>query len=203
MKQLLTVLLIGIVWIACNSNDKSAKELPVEEVKPLTVSKNSDRFNTSFDKMLNAYLLVKDALVEYDTSRANSAATALAALSDTLNMDDIKGDTSGAIVAAAKNFAGVITGSAKGFTGETDMVKKKKEFQMISDALYDLVRIVKYDRRKLYHQHCPMAFNDEEEAYWISTSNQVVNPYLGQKHPKYKDGMLHCGDITDSLDFSK
>jgi hypothetical protein len=203
MKQLLILFMLGIGLIACNSNDKSTKELPVEEIKPLTVSKNSERFNTSFDKMLNSYLLVKDALVEYDTSKANMASMALAALADSLNMEEIKGDTSGAIVAAAKNFAGVISGSARGLIGETDIVKKKKEFQMISDALYDLVRIVKYDRRKLYHQHCPMAFNDDGEAYWISTSNEVVNPYLGKKHPKYKDGMLHCGDITDSLDFSK
>jgi hypothetical protein len=74
---------------------------------------------------------------------------------------------------------------------------------MISEALYNLVRTVKYDRQKLYHQHCPMAFNDEEEAWWISNSNKIENPYLGKKHPKYKGTMIGCGDITDSLDFSK
>ncbi|HTE12434.1 MAG TPA: hypothetical protein VK645_16485, partial [Chitinophagaceae bacterium] len=60
-----------------------------------------------------------------------------------------------------------------------------------------------YDRQKLYHQHCPMAFNDDEEAWWISNSNKIINPYLGRKHPKYKATMEGCGDITDSLDFSK
>jgi hypothetical protein len=48
-----------------------------------------------------------------------------------------------------------------------------------------------------------MAFNDTEEAFWLSDKNRVVNPYLGSKHPKYKGSMLHCGDITDSLDFRK
>ncbi len=46
-----------------------------------------------------------------------------------------------------------------------------------------------------------MAFNDEFEAWWISTQPEIVNPYLGKKHSKYKDAMLRCGDITDTLDF--
>jgi hypothetical protein len=202
MKQLLMIFLVSSVLIACNSNDKSAAEAPVEEIKPLSVSKNSEAFNTSFDKMLNAYLVVKDALVEYDTAKANAASNQLTNLADSLNVEAIKGDSTGTIISTAKNYAGTIAGSAKALVGEQDLVKKKKEFQMISDALYDLVRIVKYDGQKLYHQHCPMAFGDEE-AYWISNSNEVVNPYLGKKHSKYKDAMLHCGDVTDSLDFRK
>jgi len=47
-----------------------------------------------------------------------------------------------------------------------------------------------------------MAFNDSDEAYWLSNSREIVNPYLGKKHPRYKAGMLACGDLTDSLDFS-
>lgn len=73
---------------------------------------------------------------------------------------------------------------------------------MISDAMYDLVRTVNFDRQIIYHQHCPMAFNDSEGAYWLSNSRAVINPYLGKKHPKYKAAMLACGEVTDSLDFS-
>jgi hypothetical protein len=203
MKQVLFLFFSLLLLLACNNTDKPAAETPAEETKPLSVSKNSEAFNMAFENMLNAYLLVKDALVEYDTAKANTASRALSTLADSLNVDAIKGDTSGTIIAAAKTFAGTIAGSAKGLAGETDLVKKKKEFQMISDAFYDLVRIVKYDRRKIYHQHCPMAFNDDEGADWISISSEIVNPYLGKKHPKYKDGMLHCGDVTDSLDFGK
>jgi hypothetical protein len=48
-----------------------------------------------------------------------------------------------------------------------------------------------------------MAFNDEEEANWLSNSSKVVNPYLGKHHPKYKAGMLHCGDVVDSVDYTR
>jgi hypothetical protein len=48
-----------------------------------------------------------------------------------------------------------------------------------------------------------MAFKDSEEAYWLTSTNKIVNPYLGKKHPTYKDKMLGCGEIIDSLDFAK
>jgi hypothetical protein len=48
-------------------------------------------------------------------------------------------------------------------------------------------------------QECPMAFNDTETANWISNSSEIINPYLGNNHPKYKAGMLHCGELKDSI----
>jgi hypothetical protein len=187
--------------VTCKSDSKPV----VAEVKQeaLTVSKNTPAFNESFEKVLSAYFSLKTALTEYDTVAANTAAGRLSVAADSLDTEQIQGDTTGAIQEMAKNYAGTITGSATALIGETDIIKKKTEFKMISDALYDLVRTVKYDRQKLYHQHCPMAFNDTEEAWWISTSNKIENPYLGKKHPKYKGAMLECGDITDSLDFRK
>lgn len=186
----------------CQSGDKPVV-IEAPKTEALTISKNTPAFNESFEKVLNAYLSLKAALIEYDTAAANAAAGRLSVAADSLDTEQIKGDTTGAIKEVAKNYAGTMVGSATALIGETDIVKKKTEFKMISDALYDLVRTVKYDRQKLYHQHCPMAFNDTEEAWWISTSNKIENPYLGKKHPKYKGAMLECGDITDSLDFRK
>jgi hypothetical protein len=206
-KVIIGVVVIALVGFAVYKfafSSKGENGKPAEPVQqPLAVSKNSDVFNQSFEKMLTAYLELKNALIEYDTVAANTAAGTLAIVSDSLKVDELKGDTTGAIKEMAANYAGTIVGSSKALAGEKELGKKKTEFRMISDALYDLVRTVKYDRQKIYHQHCPMAFNDTEEAWWISTSNKVENPYLGKKHPKYKSGMLNCGDITDSLDFTK
>ena len=46
-----------------------------------------------------------------------------------------------------------------------------------------------------------MAFNDNEEAYWLSNTRSIVNPYLGKKHPRYAGGMVTCGSIADSIDY--
>lgn len=183
-----------------SKNDKRPGE-PKQQA--LSISKNSPAFNESFEKILNAYFALKAAITDYDTAKANAASKELAVFADSLKTAEIKGDSTGDIQKLADNFSGTISGSAKGLAGETDFIKKKREFQMISDALYNLTRTVKYDRQKLYHQHCPMAFNDEEEAWWISNDHKIENPYLGRKHPKYKGTMIECGDITDSLDFSK
>jgi hypothetical protein len=199
---ILAALGFGIYKLAF-TDKKEVSTVVSEKDKPLTLSKNSDAFNESFEKLLNVYFSLKQAITDYDTVKANAAARELAINAEGLKVNEIKGDTTGAIKETAKMYTGTINGSAKGLAGETDLVKKKREFQMISDALYDLSRTVKYDRMKLFHQHCPMAFNDSEEASWLSNSGEVVNPYLGSKHPKYKDKMLHCGDVTDSLDFRK
>jgi len=175
----------------------------VTKVAPLAISKNSVAFNTSFEALLNSYFSLKEALADYDTLKANAAAKTMVGFADSLKTSEIRGDSTGDIRKMADNFAGTISGSAKGLIGETDLIKKKREFSMISESLYNLVRTVRYDRQKLYHQHCPMAFNDEEEAWWISNSNKIDNPYLGRKHPKYKASMVNCGDVTDSLDYSK
>lgn len=164
-------------------------------------SKNSDSFNQSFEKLLTAYYSLKDAMVEYDTVHANAASRQIANYADSLLTQQSTQDSSRLWV-SAKNYAGTITGSALALVAEPEILSKKKEFQMISDAMYDLVQTVNYDRQLIYRQHCPMAFNDAEEAHWLSNSRMVVNPYFGKKHPKYKSGMLHCGDVTDSLNYN-
>lgn len=194
---------IGIIVDKIFFSKKADTVADAPKQAALSSSKNSAAFNDSFEKLLNGYFSLKEALADYDTGRANVAAIQVAGYADSLKTNEIKGDSTGDIRKTAADFAGTISGSAKGLKGETDLTKKKREFSMISEALYNLVRTVRYDKQKLYHQHCPMAFNDEEEAWWISNSNQIDNPYLGRKHPKYKATMTGCGDITDSLDFSK
>jgi len=207
MKKLVIGILVLVAVFAVYKLFFADKKTAVADNEPkqeaLTVSKNTAAFNASFEKMLNSYFALRDALTDYDTLKANAASRQLAADADSLKTDEIQGDTTGTLRQVAKDFAGTINGSAQGLVGEQDLIKKKREFQLISEGLYNLVRTVKYDKQKLYHQHCPMAFNDEEEAWWLSNSNKIVNPYLGNKHPKYKATMQGCGDITDSLDFSK
>lgn len=166
---------------------------PKEE--PLTISENSGAFNASFDKLLSAYFSIKDALFAGDTVKANAAASQLIIAADSLRTDEIIGDSTGAIKATATDFAGTISGSGKGLMGENGIEAKRKEFEMITDALWSLTRTVKYAGTKVYYQYCPMAFNNKG-AYWMSNDRQIKNPYFGDKMPE-------CGSLEDSLDYSK
>jgi hypothetical protein len=70
---------------------------------------------------------------------------------------------------------------------------------MVGEALRDFLTQSGYDAAPVYVQTCPMAFRDSEPASWLSDSREILNPFLGRRHPKYGAGMLHCGELTDSL----
>lgn len=201
INKLIGALFIMSALYGCGcGNNKNKEEKRIEDTKPLA-SQNTAAFNQSFETLLASYDKLKMAFVEYDTVAANAAALQVASTAGDLKIQEIKGDSTGAIKETAASYSAAIGAAAKEIPILGELEKKKRQFQTISDAMYNLVRTVKYDQQKIYRQHCPMAFNDEEEAYWLSTSDQVVNPYLGNKHPKYKATMLNCGDLADSLDF--
>jgi len=194
---LLVILLIVVVYWLVVKKDRNT----TENVKPapLTVSNQNGAFNAAFANLLNTYYEVKDAFVEWDTAKVNKAAVRLKTLADSLPVHEIKADST--IITLADADAKTISGEALGIIGETDIAEKRKSFYTMSEALYEMIRTVRYKGEVVYHQHCPMAFGDDQEAFWLSNSNKVVNPYLGNKHPKYKGTMEGCGDVTDSLDF--
>jgi hypothetical protein len=198
---LLLVLILALVvvyWVFLKKDRDTTENV---EPAPLAVSDKSDAFKAAVSNLLNKYYQLKDAFVDWDTAKANQHAKELKVLADSLPLSQMKADS--LIIQTADDFAGSISGDAVGLIGETDITEKRKSFYTLSESLYNLLRTVRYDGEVVYHQRCPMAFNDEDEAFWLSNSSQVVNPYLGTKHPKYKDKMLDCGDVTDSLDFRK
>ncbi|TVR86987.1 MAG: efflux RND transporter periplasmic adaptor subunit [Saprospirales bacterium] len=73
---------------------------------------------------------------------------------------------------------------------ESDDISIQREaFENISRALIYWLRHFEIDTDALYLQHCPMAF-DNEGADWISTEEEILNPYFG-------DQMLHCGLVEE------
>jgi hypothetical protein len=191
------VLIVVVLVIAAFATylimgNKSGEPKP-EKPKPLSLGQKSGAFNDSFNELMTAYFSVKDALVESDTIKANAAAADLAKSAEALKTDEITGDSTGVIKETAKSFAGTITGSALGLRGEPNIENKRREFEMISDALWSLTRTVKYEGQKVYYQFCPMAF-DNKGAYWLSKDANIRNPYFGDK-------MLTCGSTQDSLEY--
>lgn len=199
MKRLVLPLIILaalalITWqFFCKSSDKPAKE--DEKQQPLALKENSGPFNQSYAAMLNAYFGLKDALVAGDTANASAAALTLALTADSLKVNEITGDSTGVIKETALNFTGTIKSSAQALASEKDIKNKRREFEMIADAIWSLTRTVRYEGRKVYWQYCPMAFNNKG-AYWMSNERDIKNPYFGSE-------MLNCGSVEDSLDYSR
>ncbi len=176
-------------FAGCGGGDKKGDGTKKNE--PLAQNKNSSAFNDKFRNLLANYYRLKDAFVASDDALAAANAKALIASADTLNLQEVKADSS--IVEMAKQYIGSISSEAKALVAEPNLEAKRKSFQMISDNMYDLVRTVHFDKEIVYHQFCPMAFNDAG-AYWLSQTADIKNPYFGKK-------MLTCGEVKDSIDF--
>ena len=196
-KVLLPVLVLLVAALAAYQFIWKKKDpKPVEEDKqqPLAIGENTDPFNRSYQELLQAYYDVKDALVASDMVKVTDASKKLIVAADSLKVDEIKGDSTGKLKEVAKVFTSNIVSSANNMTGLDDLTTKRREFEQISDVLWNLTRTVRYSGQKVYWQYCPMAFNNKG-AYWMSNNRNVRNPYFGEE-------MLECGSVEDSLDYA-
>ncbi len=159
--------------------------------KPLEIATSTSAFSGSFERMLNTYYALRDAFIKSDAGTVDIVASQFRFDVDTLNIKELKADP--AIVSTAQSFKESISAEVQALSKTPGLEEKRKSFQIISDAMYDLIRTVKYDKAMVYQLHCPMAFGNSG-ANWLSSKDEVINPYFGDK-------MLHCGDVQDSLDF--
>lgn len=200
MKHLLAVWVLVMAVVACQ--EEKARPGSASGPAPAKVASvvTGPGVKAAAKEMLTHYLLLAEALVNYDSVQANNASMALAAASDSV---DLSGTPDSAVMRTIQDQAGTIHSEALALVEEKDLTEKRREFSMITENLYPFLQAIQYSDQKLYYQMCPMAFNDSETAFWISDRPEIVNPYLGNKHPKYASGMLHCGETKDSLHFAK
>lgn len=194
----IAIIAFAIYWFTAKPKDTTENKEPV----PISLNADSDAFQAAFRNLMGTYYSMRDGFVNWDTAAANRAAIAIQAQADSLPYQELKSADS-SIIETARAFSQSVSAEAKGIVGEQNIEQKRRSFYTLSENLYNLVRTVQYKGEVIYHQHCPMAFNDSEEAYWLSNTSEIMNPYLGTSHPKYKAGMLHCGDVADSLNFRK
>ncbi len=166
---------------------------------PITLKKHSEGFNKSVDSLVSAYLSIKNAFVEGDTALAKQATKNFIAQVDRLPINELKKDTTTIFETVKGNLADV-KANANSLLQQQNITEMRKDFSMVTEMLYpSFFTSINYEGQKLFVENCPMAFDDSVAASWISSSAEIVNPYLGKNHPKYKSGMLSCGDVKDSI----
>lgn len=166
---------------------------------PIALKKHSAAFNTSVDSVVTAYLSIKNAFIEDDTASVKRSTVLFIALLDRLPVDELKADTATIFETVTGNITD-IKSNAQSLLTQTDITEMRKDFSMVTEMMYpSFFTAINYEGNKLYVANCPMAFNDEVAANWITDSKTIVNPYMGKHHPKYKAGMLNCGEIKDSI----
>lgn len=167
----------------------------------LTVSKHSGSFNESMSNAMNSYYALTESFVNWDTAKVNSSIAALKVAVDSIRIPEMQKDS--AIYETAQSTWESIKSEITGMQLDTSLYEKRESLNMLSDNLFNLLRIVKYDVAKVYYQECPMALNNHESsAFWLSANSETKNrrnPYLGLHDPKYGKAMLTCGTTRDSI----
>ncbi|MBK8556947.1 MAG: efflux RND transporter periplasmic adaptor subunit [Lewinellaceae bacterium] len=143
--------------------------------------------NAAIGKILDAYLALKDALVNSDLSAASSKAkqmlrqveqTDMSLFSDKNHVlwmqqsDQLKKGLNTLI--AAKN-----------------LVDARTVFLSVSNSMAVLARNFGPFPNTVFVQHCPMAL-DGKGADWLSLDPNIRNPYFGE-------AMLKCGETTEKI----
>ena len=198
MRTLASLLLITI-FVACNSTLTPANEEASSTLKEKTVLVD-DPTTIKITSVLGAYEALRDSLIEYNTTAVDTAAQHLQKELSDFGVDAIKDKR---IADSVKNYVAQMQVQSKAIVDMPSLEAKKRAFSILSNAFYSMLTATQYNTSIIYKQTCPMAFNDTESASWISRSSEINNPYLGKKHPKYASGMLHCGEVTDSVAFKK
>ena len=193
---IVATVLYAIYWFAIKRKEARPERPRQESVK---LKKHSERFNQSTDSLVNAYLSIKNAFIESDTAGAKRGTANLIAVLDNFPVDDLKNDSAMVMETIQGNLTD-LKSNAESLLKQTRITEMRQDFSAMTEVMYpSFFTAINYEGSKLYLINCPMAFNDDVSANWISNTAEILNPYLGKDHPKYKAGMLKCGEVKDSV----
>ena len=192
MKKTLLILSVILSAVACKNKEDKTAAPETAEPKVANGYAYTETFNQSMNTVLNAYYNLKDAFVASDTVKINTEAVVLKNLLDSFKLEEVQQfDTLG--FSSINGRPGDVAAEISGMLGEKELEKKRESFEMVSNAFYDMVRVIKPTGATIYYQYCPMAF-DNKGAYWLSSADSIMNPYFGKK-------MLTCGEVKETLKF--
>tara|TARA_R110002049_G_scaffold191337_1_gene360273 strand:+ start:31859 stop:32674 length:816 start_codon:yes stop_codon:yes gene_type:complete len=73
----------------------------------------------------------------------------------------------------------------------SDLDDQRRRFATLSKELYTIFKETGLNGKTLYWNHCPMAM-EGIGANWLSLSEEINNPYMGQKMPG-------CGSVKETI----
>lgn len=147
--------------------NESSEEMKSEEMAQTSTAEfNNEKVHKAFQQ----YISVKDALVQTDAEATSNAA---AELQITLQEENSE-----------------IAEIAGRLSAEKNVNVQREIFSELTAAM-DPVLKGAISSGKIYKQFCPMAFEGKGD-YWYATSEEIRNPYFGDK-------MLKCGRVDETI----
>jgi len=137
----------------------------------------------SVNKVLAAYLEIKNALTDDDSKLANAKAATFTAALKEVNIDklDAKQKTEWLKYSEKLRYDG------EHISESTAIAHQREHFASLSKNLYAVVKALKANEQPVYWEYCPM-----KKQSWLSESKTIKNPYFGKS-------MSECGTVTETL----
>ncbi len=161
----------------------------LEQSKKKTVKAPMD-FQMQLGKVLDEYLLLKNAFVNSDEKAVVAAAKKTLSALDKVDMTLLKGDAHNQWMKLKKP----IRDNLNGIIQMQGLEMKRSHFSIVSDKLTKAIEtfgVHSNETGAVYLEFCPMAF-DNKGAFWISETKEIKNPYFGE-------AMLTCGEVKKEL----
>jgi Cu(I)/Ag(I) efflux system membrane fusion protein len=144
-------------------------------------------FIAQLTKVYNAYLPMKNALVETNAENTASEAKAVSAALKSVDMSLLKGDAHIVWMEQLETLNKAI----ESIISLKDIEKQREAFSRFNQVFYKSLKTFGLDGQTAFHQYCPMAFGDKG-AYWLSEIKAIRNPYFGEV-------MLKCGETREEI----
>ncbi len=142
---------------------------------------------TQINGFLTDYFALNQSLIEDNNDEAKAAAKKLSVTVSKFDMSKLMGEQMDFYHAQlAKLNAGL-----KGINESGDIEETRMELAPVSESIYALLKAYHSNTSELYYQFCPMAKNGEG-ANWLSSTEEIINPYMGQR-------MLKCGKTQEVI----
>lgn len=182
-KSVLFSLALAVVFYSCSGskNEENHEDHAMHESES---SSSQVTQNAGTTPVIEAYLSVKDALVNDD---AAGAAEQSKAFSEALKSFDVA--SSSGDIEELERIQTEAAQLAESMNSE-DIAVQRENFQALSVMMKDFFQIAGTDRT-LYHQYCPM-YKNNTGGMWLSASSDIKNPLFGSS-------MLNCGAVEDTI----
>lgn len=145
-----------------------------------------EAFRAQLTDVVNAYLDVREALIDSDEDAARSHLQDMQDRLDAVDMMQLDTEPHDAWMQDLRAMESHLSHIQEA----NGLEALRGEFNTLSLVLAYSIQRFGADV-EVYRQYCPMAF-DEEGAYWISDEEEIRNPYL-------PENMLGCGEVVEPL----
>jgi DNA repair ATPase RecN len=154
----------------------------LDEVYPVNKQTQAE-----LEEVIDAYLLVKNALVNGDVAATNKTINIMLGNIKAVKPEKLDGEG----LDAWKDHISLYQDKLKEMQHVKGLGDKRSYFSHISEIMYCTIKSFGLKEGDLFAVYCPMAF-DGKGAYWIAESKTIQNPYFGDKMPT-------CGEIKEEL----